>query len=366
MSAKIVVDARTLRDGSTGRYVERLLHHLQQVDFQNDYTVLLKPGDFDGWQPDKSNFEKLACPYREFTFAEQLGFLGQLNNLKPDLVHFIMTQQPILYRGKTVTTIHDLTTVRFDNPAKNWLVYKFKQLVYGIVIKIVARKSQRVITPSQFVKYDLQNFTSVDPTKVQVIYEAADKIEESPEAISKLKGKSFILYVGRALPHKNLERLVDSFTGLKIKYPNLQIVLAGKLNANYQQLQAYVAEKQVKDVVFTDYVSDAELRWLYENASAYVFASLSEGFGLPPLEAMQYGLPVAASQHTCIPEICRDGAIYFDPLDIESMSEQIGKILDNKALGEQLAKNGRKVVKQYAWDKTAKQTLEIYEQALTT
>lgn len=364
MSARIVIDARSLRDGSTGRYVERLLRHLQQTDYHNDYTVLLKPQDFASWQPDKSNFEKLACPYKEYTFAEQLGFLKQLHALKPDLVHFIMTQQPVLYRGKTVTTIHDLTTVRFHNPAKNWLVYKFKQLVYSWVIKLVAHKSDQIIVPSQYVKYDLQHFTPVDPAKVQVVYEAADVISDQAEPLAKLKGQPFLLYVGRALPHKNLRRLVDAFAGLQSDHPNLKLVLAGKLNANYQQLQAYVETKSLKGVVFTDYVSEGQLRWLYEHASVYVFPSLSEGFGLPPLEAMQYGLPVAASQYSCIPEICRGGALYFDPLDVENMAEQIGKILGNKALAEQLAKNGRKVVKQCSWIKAAKETSAIYETVL--
>ena len=122
---RIVIDARPLPDGNTGRYMERLLHYLQQADFHNDYVVLLKPKDFDSWQPAKNNFEKVACPYKEYTFTEQLGLLKQLWRLQPDLVHFGMTHQPVLYFGKTVTTIHDLTTARYVNPSKNWLVFKF-------------------------------------------------------------------------------------------------------------------------------------------------------------------------------------------------------------------------------------------------
>src|SRR5256885_16047540 len=112
---KIVIDARELRT-SSGRYVERLLHYLQQIDHQHEYVVLLKPEDISGWQPTNPAFHAEVCPYKEFTFYEQSRFYEQLNRLAPDLVHFPFAQQPVLYRGAVVTTIQDLTTTRFRNP----------------------------------------------------------------------------------------------------------------------------------------------------------------------------------------------------------------------------------------------------------
>lgn len=131
MATHIVIDARELRT-TTGRYVERLLYYLQEVDTDRShrYTILLKPKDMDGWNPTSKRFIKVACPFKEFTFSEQTGLLWQIMRLHPDLVHFPMVQQPILYQGKVVTTMQDLTTLRFTNPSKNKLVFKVKQRVY--------------------------------------------------------------------------------------------------------------------------------------------------------------------------------------------------------------------------------------------
>jgi hypothetical protein len=166
----IVIDARELRT-SSGRYVERLLHYLQTLDSPNDFQVLLKPADMAGWTPSNPKFTKVACPHKEFSFAEQLAFKRQLGALGADLVHFAFPQQPIRYRGKTVTTIHDLTTLRFTNPDKNPAVFKLKQQVYRRVIKRAAQKSVQVITGSQFVKDDVVQFAGISADKVTVTYE---------------------------------------------------------------------------------------------------------------------------------------------------------------------------------------------------
>ena len=121
---KIVIDGRELRT-SSGRYVERLLYYLQAIDQEHHYDVLLKPKDMNSWTPTNANFEKIACSYKEFGFGEQLGLLNQINQLDPDLVHFTFPQQPIWYQGETVTTIHDLTTLRYNNPSKLLPLFKF-------------------------------------------------------------------------------------------------------------------------------------------------------------------------------------------------------------------------------------------------
>lgn len=358
--SRIVIDARELRT-STGRYVERLLHYLQKIDNQNEYLILLKPQDMADWQPSASNFEKVACTHREFTFDEQFGLKWQLHSLKPDLVHFAMPQQPIWYRGKTVTTIHDLTTLRFDNPTKNQLVFKLKQRVYGYVIKRAARQSAAIITPSQFVKGDVVQFTGIKPSKITVTSEAADTITEKPEAMPELKGKKFIMYVGRPTPHKNLERLIGAFEELGARHPELVLVLAGKKDSNYRRIEAGV---QNKNIIFTGFVSQGQLRWLYENCAAYVFPSLSEGFGLPGLEAMAHGAPVVSSSATCLPEVYGQAAYYFDPLSQPAMADAINEVLANKKLRVALIKEGRRQITKYSWQRTAEQTLAVYKQAL--
>jgi glycosyltransferase involved in cell wall biosynthesis len=358
---KIVIDARELRT-SSGRYVERLLNYLQSADQDNRYAVLLKPADMAGWTPLNPNFEKIPCPHKEFTFAEQFALKKQISRLQPALVHFTFAQQPVWYRGKTVTTVHDLTTVRFNNPDKNPLVFRFKQQVYKFVIKRAVRKAETVITPSQFVKEDVAAFTGINPDKIKVTYEAADPIAEPAEAVSGLENSRFIMYVGRPTPHKNLERLIEAFGRLRAQHPDLKLVLAGKMDANYRRIAA--GAKNTPQIVFTDFISEGQLRWLYENCAAYVFPSLSEGFGLPGLEAMQHGAPVVSSNVTSLPEVYGDAAHYFDPLDTQSMADAINEVITDKGLRQKLVENGREQVKKYSWQRLAEQTLAIYKSSL--
>lgn len=362
---QIVIDARELRT-STGRYVERLLHYLQEVDtdLSHRYIVLLKPKDMDSWEPKSKRFTKVACRYKEFTFAEQLGFARQLYRLQADLVHFPMVQQPTLYRRPVVTTMQDLTTLRFTNPSKNRLVFKLKQYAYTWVNMVAAKKSKAIITPTEFVKGDVARFTHTNSRKITVTLEAGDQVDAPAQEMPELVGKQFIMYVGRPTPHKNLSRLIDAFAILQQKYPELHLVLAGKKDANYKRHEREVKAKGISQVVFTDFIPDGQLRWLYENCAAYAFPSLSEGFGLPGLEAMATGAPVAASNATCLPEVLGDAALYFDPLDVNDMAKTIGKILGSSEVREQLIAAGKKQAAKYSWKRMAEQTLAVYRQVL--
>jgi glycosyltransferase involved in cell wall biosynthesis len=362
---QIVIDGRELRT-SSGRYVERLVHYLQKVDQEHKYTVLLKPQDMAGWQPSNPNFSALACPYKEFTFGEQIGLRRQIAGLKADLVHFPFPQQPTWYHGRTVTTIQDLTTLRFDNPSKNKLVFRCKQQVYKHVIKRAVRKSEQIMVPTEYVKKDLMNFSGAKSSRITVTYEAADAITDPPEALPDLENKQFIMYVGRPTPHKNLERLIEAFGRLRAQHPDLVLVLAGKKDANYQRIESASQKNGAKGLLFTDYVTEGQLRWLYEHCAAYVFPSLSEGFGLPGLEAMIHGAPVVSSNSTCLPEVYGDAAHYFDPFDVIAMADAINEVLTDKDLRQKLIENGRQQAKKYSWQHMAEQTLVIYKQALVS
>ncbi len=359
----ILIDARELRT-SSGRYVERLLHYLQKVDTEHRYSVLLKPADMSGWQASKPNFNAVACPHKEFSFDEQLGLLRQIRDLRPDLVHFAFPQQPILYTGRTVTTIHDLTTLRFVNPDKQPIIFVLKQRVYSWVIRRAAHKSAQVISGSEFVKNDVAQFASIAPTKITVTYEAADTITDLPRPLPALKNKQFIMYVGRPTPHKNLERLIEAFGLLGAQHPELVLVLAGKQDANYRRVAEAVQKANIKRVLFTGFVSEGQLRWLYENCAAYVFPSLSEGFGLPGLEAMLHGAPVVSSDATCLPEIYGPAAHYFDPLHVQAMADAINEVLTDKKLRLRLIENGHQKAAQYSWQHMAEQTLAVYNDCL--
>ncbi len=346
---KIVIDARELRT-STGRYVERLLHYLQQLDTSHDYVVLLKPPDIASWQASNPRFSAVACPHKEFTFSEQLAFKQQLDDLRADLVHFTMVQQPILYRGKVVTTMHDLTTTRFRNPTKNALIFTIKQRVYGWVARRAARKSAAVLTPSRFVKDDIVRFTGISPSKITVTREAADTFDDTAAVIPALEHKQFIMFVGRPLPHKNLRRLIEAFAQLHGRHPDLYLMIGGKKDASQDSYEALANRLGVGDrVILTDWISDGQLKWAMEQTKAYVWPSLSEGFGLPPLEAMLYGVPVVSSNASCMPEILGQAAHYFDPYDVTAIADAIDEVVTDKALRERLIVAGKTQAAGYSW-----------------
>jgi len=361
--SRIVIDARE-SGTSTGRYVDKLIEHLHDLQPKHQIIILTRPQRTDFIATIAPTFTVIQTPFKEFTFGEQLGFRRQLNGLAPDLVHFSMVQQPVLYRGRVVTTMHDLITIRFRNPDKNAVVFWIKQRIYRWVNKRVAHKSARVIVPTEYVKKDVASFTHIKPEKIAVTLESGDRISDKPEATKELAGKQFIMYIGRPTPHKNLGRLIDAFAALQQTRPDLYLVLAGKKDANYRRHEQTVQERGIQNVIFTDFITDGQLRWLYEHCTAYVFPSLSEGFGLPGLEAMAHGAPVVSSNATCLPEVYGDAAYYFDPLDTEDMAAKLGEVLDDPILREDLVAKGREQIKKYSWKRMARQTLDIYEQVL--
>jgi len=359
----IVIDARESGTGS-GRYVDKMVEYLHKLQPEHKVTLLAKPHRLDYLKQTAPNFTVIETPYKEFTFGEQLGLKRQIESLKPDLVHFPFVQQPIWYRGRVVTTMQDLTTVRFRNPLKNPIVFWAKQQVYKWVNKRAAKKSVHIITISNFVKEDIEHYTHIPPEKITVTYEAADLIPDPAEPMPSLEGKRFLMYVGRPLPHKNLDRLVQAFELLQKDQPDLWLALAGKKDELYERIAGRAEARGVKNIVFTGFISEGQLRWMYEHCAAYTFPSLSEGFGLPALEALAHGAPLVSTNATCSPEIYGDAAVYFNPLDIRDMTTKIATVLADPILREELVEKGKAQAAKYSWQRMAEQTLEVYNQAL--
>jgi len=363
----IAIDARII-NSSTGRYVERLLHYLQQIDTTKHYSVLVQAKDETFWTPTNDNFLVKVADFDNYSFAEQTKFKQFLDNLKPDLVHFCMPQQPVLYTGRTVTTIHDLTLLQTYNSDKNWLVFHAKQLVGRFVFKRVARKSRLVLTGTQYVRGEVIKYTGVSPEKVIVTLEAADSPDSAPETYEPMVGQQYLMYVGSQSDYKNIRRLVKAHQSLLVSHPELKLVLVGKTTGingkSAARNQTWVEANDYKNVIFTGFVPDSQLTWLYSHAAAYVFPSLMEGFGLPGLEAMAAGAPVLSSNATCLPEVYGEAAEYFDPLSVDDMANAIERVINDQDLRKRLVKRGHEQVKKYSWRRMAEQTHQAYMDAL--
>jgi len=355
---KIAIDARMI-NSSTGRYAERLLHYLQELDTVNTYTVIVPTKDRDYWTPTNANFNVVTTDVDFYSFAEQTTFYTFIESLNADLVHFTMPQQPVRYKKPHVTTVHDLTLLKTYNSDKNWFVYHFKQLVARSVFKIAAESSRTVVTPSEYTKQEVQTYFGISPEKISVTYEAADSINAAPIPYT-LPSNEYLLYVGQQSDYKNIRRLVLAHQELIKNHPKLHLVLVGGKNKALRTNEAWVQKNNYQQVIFTGFVDDGQLNWLYANATCYVFPSLMEGFGLPGLEAMRAGCPVVSSNATCLPEIYGNAAHYFDPTSIADMTAKIGQILTDAALRSTLINNGTVRVNEYSWERTARQTLAIY------
>jgi glycosyltransferase involved in cell wall biosynthesis len=364
-SKHIVIDAR-IRRSSTGRYTDRLLNHLQTSGSPHRFTVLVQPDD--PWRARSINFEVVPCPYPQFSLnpLNDFRFAFQLRELKPDLVHFTMTQQPLTYRGRTVTTTHDLTMLRFLRPGQTALpIFWLKKVGYRLLFYVAHHKSTRVIVPTNYVAKDLRVLYPFSANKINVTYEASEPpIHEPAQPLDDIK-KPFIMHLGSPFPHKNIKHLIQAFELLEIDYPDLTLVLAGKKEFYFNELEAWAKPRPSYDSIrFTGFIDDNELKWLYENAEAYVLPSLSEGFGLPGLEAMSHGCALISSNATCMPEVYEDAAQYFDPLNLDDTVAAIKKVLGDPAYKKKLIARGRKQIQKYSWQKMTEQTLEVYDAAL--
>lgn len=362
----IVIDAR-IRRSTTGRYADRLVQHLQKIDNYNRYTILVQPDDT--WKMTAKNFKTVPCPYPQFSLnpLHQLGFAWQLYRLKPNLVHFTMTQQPLLYFGKIVTFTHDSTMYDFVRRGTTPIpIYKMKIALYRFLVWWSHRKSNEVIVPTRYVAEDFAHRHPFIKNRLTVTYEASEPAmavrADKPAGIN----GDFILYVGTAFPHKNLPKLVEGFELLLRKRPDLKLVMTGKRDEKHMVELMDWAKKRAayKNIILPGFVTDPELKWLYEHTQAYVFASLSEGFGLPPLEAMAHGAPVVSSNASCMPEVYGDAAHYFNARKPQDIADKVDEVLGNNHLRSQLIKNGYEQLKKYSWTTMAAETLTVYKKVL--
>lgn len=374
---KIGIDARfygPLGKG-LGRYTERLIRNLEKIDSENDYVIFLRKENWDDYSPARCNFKKVLADFRWYSLKEQLLMPLKIYQEKVDLMHFPHFNIPIFYFGPFVVTIHDLILLQFPTKRATTLgpfLYKFKYLAYKITIRQAVKRAKKIIAVSRYTQKEIISYFNINPKKISVIYEACDGVESGQLVIPQkefLKKynivKPYLLYVGNAYPHKNLEKLLYVFKKLKnVSNFNYQLVLVGKEDYFYRRLKKDAQRLSLlndNSVVFFGFANDSQLASLYRNASLYVFPSFIEGFGLPPLEAMSYGLPVVASRTSCLPEILGEAAVFFDPRDPKDISQKILKVLNNKLLQKELIEKGFKQIKKFKWLKCAQETLKVYK-----
>lgn len=367
---KIAIDARMYgpTQGGLGRYIQQLVLHLEKIDTDNQYFILLRSENWQEFSPTNPNFQKVLADIPWYGWKEQIFLPRIIKKLNADLVHFPHWNVPLFFNDNFIVTIHDLLLLHYPSRRASTLsplIYWIKNKLFLLVLKHTAQAAKKIIAVSEFTKKDIENTLKIKPEKIITTLLSPLSLKDFNEIDINKKysiTKPYWLYVGVAYPHKNLETLLAAWQIFYDKYnKNYQLVLAGKKNYFYQRLEKMIKEKNIQNVILTDFVDDNTLANLYKKATLYVFPSLYEGFGLPPLEAMQYNLPVISSDRTCLPEILGDGAVYFDPADPTNIATCAQTVLEDKNTIKKLTENSQKILQKYSWAKTAEQTLQIYK-----
>ncbi|MDF2378648.1 MAG: glycosyltransferase family 1 protein [Candidatus Gracilibacteria bacterium] len=355
-----------------GRYVAEFVKHAAHLDENNRFTIYLNPEEFETFQEPNDRWTKKKVDIPHYSLKEQTEWYSFLHNEPVDMMYFPHFNVPVRYKKPFVVTIHDLTLHYFPYKeyTPKWTLKKQIQIwVYKFIMKMTVKHAQHIIAISECTKKDLQKEYKVADEKVSVVYEGVPEHFQAENAPSfkgskgSIVSKPYLIYTGVWRSHKNLLNLLKSFKKLVDKGHDIQLVITGKKDPAYTEIPALIAELELSDrVVLTGFVTDEELISLMSGAVVYVFPSLYEGFGLPPLEAMKLGVPVACSNRASLPEVCLDAALLFDPENVDEISAQIGRFLKKPQLRTEYIEKGKQNLKRFSWEKMTKKILSNLKQ----
>lgn len=368
---KIGIDARMYGAKSTtgiGVYIEQLTNQLFEIDSANQYYLFLRDSAFRDFKPPHSRVVKVRAEIPWYGYQEQLKMPNLLRRYQLDLVHFPHFNVPILYRGKYVVTIHDITPKFFPGPVVKKSI--IRKLAYNWVFNHGIKNAQRIIAISKHTKNNLIKYFDVKEDKIEVVYPGLTKSQAVPNqqtsqaVLQKYQiTKPFIFYVGVWRNHKNLPALIKAFDIFKKRFGlDYQLVLAGKNDPRYPEIQAAINQAKFKsDIITPGFVTEQELPIFYQAADLFVLPSFCEGFGLVAIEALAYGTPVIGSNTTSLPEVIGAGGKFFDPKDIDQIAIIMKEVIVNDQLAKNLVNQGQKQITKYNWTSAARETLAIYQ-----
>jgi glycosyltransferase involved in cell wall biosynthesis len=359
---KVGIDTSVLDKNQTGTavYVKGLIEGIRNLNSDQLELVLFK-----GPKPVKrknilTKFVNLGLEL--FWLHIKLPYL--VTKLKLDLLHMPANLCSAFAPCLQITSILDANFMRY--PKTYDTLYRLYAQVF---FRIAAKRSARIIAISQAAKKDIVRYFKAAPERIELIYPGLAHRESDPEKSEyATKFKPYIFFSGAIEPHKNLLRLVQAFAQVidVCKLKDYNLVIAGSFGHDYVNLVNLIEKLGLKKKVhLLGYVEDEKLAELYKNASLFVFPSLNEGFGFPPLEAMQYGVPVATSGVSSLPEVIGKAAHFFDPLDVSSISRVISLLLTDKNKRVELIDSGYRRIKNFSWESSALKTRELYKKVLS-
>jgi glycosyltransferase involved in cell wall biosynthesis len=386
MSLRILLDARHVRDFGYGTYIQNLVRALAKLETPHRFLLAVHAQDqheFDRLPP---NFELVFVERSDREALDQVAFPMFVRGLRPDLVHVPVAMVPALLQRPYVVTVHDLSRIFYEFPS-GW-----RHELRRLDVRRGLMRAECVMAVSESTRGDVVQLLGIPPEKVRRIYGAADPryTHHMPGAGARAAGPEawaherrrileryqvhypFLLYAGTIRPQKNIPRLIEAFSFLRGELgadPNwreLRLIIIGDEISRFPAVRQAVIQSRVEQHVrFLGFVPIDTLRVFYEAASAFVFPSLYEGFGLPPLEAMASGTPVVCSNATSLPEVVGDAAVVVSPDNVFDIARGMKEVLCDNALRAELVKRGYERCRFFRWEDTAREVLKVYQEAAT-
>lgn len=366
----IGIDARAINWTGIGRYIRSLVEELAQLPNKHTYTLfvieqeLARARDQLKLPPERFSFVPVDASY--YSWREQVRFFQQIQSVPADVFHFTHFNVPLLFKKPYVVTIHDATRFIFPGQKRQRLI---EQLGYELVFAQAVKKARRVICVTEHTRQELARLP-LRAGPAEVIYEGVDDTFHQPVSpLNRQKVRAlldtqdpYLLYVGVWMGHKNLRRLLEAFAQVRRSDQRLKLVVTGKPVPRYLNVVDIVRELGLMEhVIFPGFVPHELLPALYAESACFVFPSLYEGFGLPPLEAAACGTPVVTSNVSSLPEVMGQAAEYVNPEHVPSIAAGITHVLYHDDRRVQLIQAGKRRAAEFSWRECAAQTLHVYE-----
>ncbi|MGA3209946.1 MAG: glycosyltransferase family 1 protein [Terriglobales bacterium] len=372
---KIGIDIRHLPDFGVGTYIRNILCGLMHLDSTNEYCLIGDPvrareiGDLP------ANFTVVSFGPHKNLLARTMAFRRTVIRERCDLVHVPnLSSLPQSLPCPYVVTVHDLLDYMYRAGKGS---APSRMLHFQLTKRVLARAA-KIFAVSRFTKSDIERLFGIAPGKIEVVYNAIDdrfRLGHADPKDSEIIAERyqvnypFLLYAGRISPHKNVVRIIEAFSALKAElekdgeFPNLKLIIIGDDLSGHPDLRRTVIRSGVQnDVRFLGFVPIEVLRIFYDTAQVFVFPSLYEGFGLPPLEAMAHGTPVVTSNTSSLPEVVGNAAVLVNPENVFEIMRAVHRVLTDQPLRERLRQRGYEQTKLYSWEASANRVLQVYSE----
>ncbi len=371
---KVAIDIRRMTDFGVGTYTRNVVRALGRLDVVNEYFLIGPPQKVAEMGSLPGNFQSVALVEPDTTVKGYLESRSILKRLNCDLVHVPhLFWMPRYFSCPYVVTVHDV----FDHMARTRGRSSLRRSLHFHLTGRVLKGASRIFAVSNFTKDEISTIFRIRPSRIDVIYNAIDERflhGHATDVDRKLLVERyqinypFLLYAGRISPHKNLVRIIEAFSALRAelekegKFPDLKLIIIGdELSKNPDLRRTVIRGGVQNDVRFLGFVPIEVLRIFYDAAKIFVFPSLYEGFGLPPLEAMAHGTPVLASNTSSLPEVVGNAAVLVNPENVFEIMRAMHRVLCDQGLRERMKRRCYEQAKKFSWDIAARQLLDAYQ-----